>query len=62
MSDEWYLTDWTLMDFGEKKVQSDKKPELTVIDKGDCPKCGKHIGRGIHNHAKACDGHPGDTR
>lgn len=23
---------------------------------GDCPKCGKHIGRAVRAHAKDCDG------
>lgn len=23
---------------------------------GECPKCGKHIGRGVHIHAKHCSG------
>jgi len=25
---------------------------------GDCPKCGKHIGRAVWVHAKTCEGKP----
>jgi hypothetical protein len=37
----------------------DRTPEAApapAIDppKGTCPKCGKHIGRGLHFHVKAC--------
>lgn len=46
-------TDWTLMDFTPPK-----KAEPKPIDKGTCPKCGKHIGKGAHFHIKACDGNP----
>jgi hypothetical protein len=27
-------------------------------DKGTCPKCGKHVGKGVHFHVKGCNGHP----
>ncbi len=26
------------------------------VPKGHCPKCKRHIGRGIHRHVKACRG------
>lgn len=42
-------TDWSLVDFEDKKP----KPEAP---KGTCPKCGKHIGRGLHFHVKSCEG------
>lgn len=42
-------TDYTLWD------DLDGKPEKP-IEKGHCPKCGRHIGRGLHFHQKACDG------
>lgn len=44
-------TDWSLVDF-EKPSKPEKRP---VSVKGTCPKCGKHIGRGVHFHAQACD-------
>ena len=30
--------------------------ELEETPKGVCPKCNKHIGRGVHFHAKKCRG------
>lgn len=47
-------TDWALIDFEEKKPAP--KPQIT--DKGTCPKCGKHIGKGAHFHIRVCDGNP----
>lgn len=29
---------------------------LVAVPKGTCPKCKKHIGRGIGFHIKACNG------
>jgi hypothetical protein len=46
-------TDWQLLSFDEPQKQAPK-----TEDKGVCPKCGRHIGKGIHFHMKACDGHP----
>ena len=46
--DDWFLTDWSLMDFGEKKVPSDKKPELTVVPQAEKP---------APKRKKASDGH-----
>ncbi|MEK1929492.1 MAG: hypothetical protein AAAC47_06820 [Pararhizobium sp.] len=45
--------DWQLVSF------DDPKPAVAKTDKGTCPKCGKHIGKGAHFHIKACNGHPG---
>lgn len=42
-------TDWALVDFTEPK-----KPEPVI--KGQCAKCGKHIGKGAHFHEKTCRG------
>lgn len=42
-------TDWALVDFTEPK-----KPEPAV--KGQCAKCGKHIGKGVKFHEKTCRG------
>lgn len=39
-------TDWTLIDFTDPRS----------IPKGECPKCGRHIGRGIAKHVKGCNG------
>lgn len=49
-------TDWSLIDFTPPKVE---KPAPA---KGDCPKCGKHIGKGLHMHEKSCDGNPRNPR
>lgn len=45
--------DWQLISFDPPK------PEVKADDKGTCPKCGRHIGKGVHFHLKACNGHPG---
>lgn len=29
---------------------------LPSVPKGHCPKCGKHIGKGLHFHRRACKG------
>lgn len=29
-------------------------PRQTEVPKGHCPRCGKHIGRGLHFHVKWC--------
>lgn len=48
----YHDTDWSLVDFDEpKKASAD--PHQT--EKGTCPKCGKHVGKGIHFHVKNCD-------
>ena len=46
-------TDWQFLSFDEPRKQEPKAEE-----KGACPKCGRHIGKGVHLHVKACDGHP----
>lgn len=46
-------TDWQLLSF-----EAPKAAEAKADDKGSCPKCGRYIGKGIHFHVKACDGHP----
>lgn len=45
-------TDWTLVSFDPPKV----KEPAPVGDKGTCPKCGKHVGKGVHFHVRSCDG------
>jgi hypothetical protein len=47
--------DYQLLDF------EDKKPAKTEV-KGECPKCGKHVGKGIHIHVRGCNGHPAKAR
>lgn len=42
-------TDWSLVDF-------DKKPAAVAPKPGECPKCGKKLGKGGHFHVKACEG------
>jgi hypothetical protein len=46
--------DWALLDFDEPKKAGAVKAAPAL--KGVCPKCGKHIGRGLHFHVKACVG------
>ena len=46
--------DWQFFSFDPPKPVAQP-----VEAKGCCPKCGKHIGKGIHFHVKACDGHSG---
>lgn len=59
---EWLLTDWSTLDFEEKKQPEQPEQPKQEAQKGDCPKCGRHIGRGAHNHIKACDGTPAEAR
>jgi hypothetical protein len=37
------------------KEQTSQEP-VKMVKAGECPKCGKHIGRGVGFHAKACKG------
>lgn len=46
----YFDTDWSLVDF------DDKKPEPPKPAKGVCSKCGAHIGKGLFAHMRACDG------
>lgn len=46
-------TDWSLIDFGDKKAGGASVPPVV---KGACKKCGKHIGKGVHFHEKTCEG------
>lgn len=32
---------------------------LPDVPKGHCPRCAKHIGRGLHFHMRSCRGDPG---
>lgn len=32
------------------------RPEIQEAVKGQCPKCLKHIGRGVHFHVNKCNG------
>lgn len=54
ITDDYFDTDWTLVSF-EKPAP---KPQTAPVLKGTCPKCGKHIGRGIAFHVKRCDDRP----
>jgi len=46
----------------ERPCDTEPEEEMLVIveleepAKGVCPKCNKHIGRGVHFHAKKCRG------
>ncbi len=52
MTDEYLDTDWILQDFDPPK----KAVPEAALPKGQCPKCGKHIGRGSHFHIAKCEG------
>lgn len=45
-------TDWTLVSFEPPKA----KEPAPIAEKGTCPKCGKHVGKGAYAHIKACKG------
>lgn len=47
-------TDWSLVSFEPPKA----KEPAPALDKGTCPKCGKHVGKGVHFHVRSCDGDP----
>lgn len=53
-------TDWVLMDFEPPKragaAVSPPAPVRVQPAPGVCPKCWRHIGRGLHIHAKNCKG------
>lgn len=46
-------TIWELMDFNEKPAA----PIVAPI-KGECPKCGRKLGKGGHFHVRNCNGDP----
>ena len=52
---DWLETDWSMVDFEPKKADAAKVAPV-IAPKGCCPKCGKHIGKGIYFHVKACKG------
>lgn len=52
-------TDWSLVDFDPPKQPAQAGAQPT---KGTCPKCGKHVGKGVHFHAMACDGPAASSR
>lgn len=41
-----YDLDYQLLDFDEKKPEEPAK--------GVCPKCQRHVGKGLHMHMKSC--------
>lgn len=49
--------DWTLQDF-TSPAEKDAMKKAVESEKGVCPKCGKHVGKGIFVHVKGCHGHP----
>ncbi len=55
----YFDTDWSLVDFSDPKP-AEKAPQ--EADKGTCPKCGKHVGKGVHFHVRFCDGDPAKAR
>lgn len=51
MNEDWLDTDWSLVDFGDKKAGGEKSPPAKT-----CPKCGRPLGRGGHFHVDKCKG------
>lgn len=51
--DRAYYSDEEL---AETPAQRKARLAAPVVPKGTCPKCGEHIGKGIHFHVKACNG------
>ena len=46
---------------GPEQIESGQRPEVgrrqgRLLVRGECPKCGKHIGRGVGLHARRCQG------
>jgi hypothetical protein len=37
-----------------REREARKRKVVAEVPKGTCPTCGKHIGRGLHFHMKAC--------
>lgn len=58
MSNDYYDTDWSLMDFTTPAQKAAESKAVIEQEKGVCPKCQRHVGRGLHIHMKACNGHP----
>lgn len=52
---EYFATDWSLMDFSEPKKDAGGEKSSPLSPK-TCPKCGRELGRGGHFHVKACEG------
>jgi len=48
-------TDWTLMDFTSPAEKAAQSKATIETEKGVCPKCHVHIGRGLFAHMKACN-------
>lgn len=56
MTDAYLDTDWSLVDFDDVPARRLTAAPSKPIAPGDCPKCGKHIGKGVTFHAKTCKG------
>lgn len=50
-----YFTDEEWNETPAERDARMKRPVGGELPKGNCPKCGKHIGKGVHFHMKACD-------
>lgn len=48
------MTDWSEISFEDPKKADVVKAAPAL--KGDCPKCGKPLGKGGHFHVKHCKG------
>lgn len=48
-----YFTD---QEWNETPAEREQRLKAKPVPVGVCPKCGRHIGRGIAFHVKACKG------
>lgn len=56
MTNSYYdETDWTEQDFSTPASKAAQSATAVETAKGVCPKCGKHVGKGLHFHVKACN-------
>ncbi len=62
MSNDYYETDWSLMDFTKPAPKAEESNAAVEPEKGVCTKCGRHVGRGLHVHMKSCNGHSDQAR
>lgn len=55
-ADDDYRAYYTDEELAESPAQRKARMARLAVPKGTCPKCGEHIGKGIHFHMKACNG------
>lgn len=56
MSWDWFLTDWSEVDFDAKQEGAAPVAPAKPQKRHSCPKCGIPLGRGGHFHVRSCHG------